>query len=73
MGQSKWMTKTDRLDIRKMYGCKTCIYTSWIGDGECDDLTNNAECNWDGGDCCPDQNPNPDWDDKCSECLCLRP
>ena len=27
-----------------------------MGDGYCDDLTNNKECNYDGGDCC---GPNP--------------
>ena len=25
---------------------------TWIGDGFCDDPTNNNECNYDGGDCC---------------------
>ena len=26
---------------------------SWmIGDGFCQDLTNNEVCEWDGGDCC---------------------
>ena len=36
-----------------------CFYTgcgsdnpTWIGDGYCDDETNNAGCNFDGGDCC---------------------
>ena len=24
----------------------------YVGDGVCDDLTNIAECNYDGGDCC---------------------
>ena len=24
----------------------------WKGDGECDDVNNNAECNYDYGDCC---------------------
>ena len=26
---------------------------SYIGDGYCDSSTNNADCLWDGGDCCP--------------------
>ena len=26
--------------------------TGWIGDGYCDDVLNNEECNFDGGDCC---------------------
>ena len=25
----------------------------WIGDGWCDDINNNAECDFDAGDCCP--------------------
>ena len=24
----------------------------WVGDGFCQDLTNNEECDFDGGDCC---------------------
>ena len=24
----------------------------WIGDGFCDDINNNEDCNYDGGDCC---------------------
>ena len=27
---------------------------SWIGDGYCDGSNNNAECDYDGGDCCED-------------------
>ena len=26
--------------------------TSWLGDGYCDDVNNNALCNYDNGDCC---------------------
>ena len=29
-----------------------CQNSEWVGDGYCDDETNNAECAWDGGDCC---------------------
>jgi hypothetical protein len=29
-------------------------YTEWIGDGSCDDATNNEACQFDGGDCCLD-------------------
>ena len=38
-----------------------------IGDGFCDDLTNNKECEYDGGDCCGD------YIDKtyCSQCTCI--
>ena len=32
---------------------KNCPFTlAWFGDGECDDYLNNAECLFDGGDCC---------------------
>ena len=36
-----------------------------IGDGYCQDETNNAECNYDGGDCCVNVKTN-----FCSECAC---
>ena len=29
-----------------------CGSPQWFGDGYCDDENNNAECGWDGGDCC---------------------
>ena len=29
-----------------------CENENWIGDGYCDDVTNNQDCQWDGGDCC---------------------
>ena len=30
------------------------VYTKFMnaGDGVCDDVNNNAGCNWDKGDCC---------------------
>ena len=37
-----------------------------IGNGHCNDETNNPACNYDHGDCCL-SNPNTD---HCSECLC---
>ena len=37
------------------------------GDGFCNDITNNQDCNYDGGDCCgPDVNTQ-----YCTECQCL--
>ena len=45
-----------------------CEWNSWnIGDGYCDDLTNNRECKYDGGDCCGSY-INTQF---CSECQCL--
>ena len=39
----------------------------WVGDGFCDDATNNVECNYDGGDCC---GPKISMD-YCFECICF--
>ena len=39
----------------------------WIGDDYCDDINNNIDCNFDGGDCCG-ANVNTYY---CDECLCL--
>ena len=41
-------------------------YRPMVGDGECDDLTNTANCNYDEGDCCLD----PIDDTYCIRCLC---
>ena len=38
----------------------------WIGDGYCDDETNNAGCHFDGGDCCG-VNVITQY---CNECIC---
>ena len=46
----------------------TCLeYQIWFGDGYCDDVINNQECNYDGGDCCGG-NVNTDY---CDECFCF--
>ena len=44
-----------------------CTNPGWIGDGYCDDVTNNMECNYDGGDCCL----YPVNTQYCSECQCI--
>ena len=44
-----------------------CVNPGWVGDGYCDDTTNNMVCNYDGGDCCG-SNINTQY---CSECQCL--
>ena len=41
---------------------------NWIGDGNCDDVNNNEQCQWDGGDCCGDNVHL--W---CLVCACLDP
>ena len=43
-----------------------CAIPDWIGDGYCDDETNNDGCNFDGGDCCG-SNVNTEY---CTECQC---
>ena len=43
-----------------------CSHLELIGDGFCNDKTNNANCNYDGGDCCG-YNINTDF---CSDCKC---
>ena len=44
-----------------------CGNPNWVGDNFCDDENNNAECNFDGGDCCGDD-VNTQY---CSACECL--
>ena len=39
----------------------------WKADGECDDINNNVDCSYDGGDCCG-SNVNTQ---HCTLCLCL--
>ena len=46
-------------------GCES-THPDWIGDGYCDDETNNAGCMFDGGDCCG-TNPNTLF---CNQCIC---
>ena len=43
--------------------------TGWINDAECDDINNNMECSYDGGDCCG-CNVNTQF---CEVCGCLDP
>ena len=48
-----------------------CKEPKYKGDGLCDDTNNNADCNWDGGDCCSQYIP--DWNKYCFECECFDP
>ena len=50
-----------------------CAVPEWQGDSFCDDMNNNAACNWDGGDCCAGTNSNTDKDAYCDDCSCLDP
>ena len=44
-----------------------CNEGLFVGDGFCDDESNNKACNYDGGDCCVDVV----YTDFCWDCLCL--
>ena len=46
---------------------KACNNLQWVGDGYCDDITNNPICNYDGGDCCLSNIQTT----YCNECQCL--
>ena len=48
-------------------GSGGCIQ-GYIGDGFCDDINNNLDCTYDGGDCCLDDYV---YEDYCDECLCF--
>ena len=43
---------------------KGCKMTQLVGDGYCNDETNNIHCAFDGGDCC--NNTAPNWDYYCT-------
>jgi len=46
-----------------------CQQQKWQGDGYCDDGNNICGCDWDGGDCCGDNNSV----EFCAKCECLDP
>ena len=60
----KGMIKTDKIGC----GNNDWSIVAKVGDGICHDTTNNAECNFDGGDCCG-TNVNIA-SGGCSECIC---
>jgi hypothetical protein len=49
------------------YICFSDCNGALIGDGFCNDETNNAECNYDGGDCCGSCVLKK----HCTQCVCL--
>ena len=56
-------------------GCTdTCYDPNWKGNGYCDDENNNCGCEWDGGDCCGNENVKQHWG-HClyQSCQCLDP
>ena len=48
-----------------------CVFPDWSNDGYCDDINNTPDCGYDGGDCCPGDNPEESWNQFCSDCECL--
>ena len=44
-----------------------CAFAALVGDGSCDDVTNNLICNFDDGDCCSPEIITS----FCTECQCL--
>ena len=48
-------------------GTTTSCNQAWIADEYCDDINNNLDCTYDGGDCCG-ANANTQY---CTACLCL--
>jgi len=50
-----------------------CSDASWIGDGYCDFDCNNAENQWDGGDCCENTCVDADYDCGYNGYFCLKP
>ena len=47
---------------------KDCKYPALVGDGYCNDETNIAACNYDGGDCCYNSCIVTN---KCTNCSCI--
>merc|ERR1712100_196136 len=48
----------------------SCQYSSYVGDGYCDDGNNNAGCGWDDGDCCGSSGKAKQYN-YCNDCSCL--
>ena len=65
---SQNFTKSERVTVSTEAGTTThqCSQSDWIGDDYCDDDTNNAKCDYDGGDCCLETV----FADYCSKCEC---
>lgn len=57
-------------DLPEYWNCDgSCSHSAWTGDNYCDDGNNNCACDWDGGDCCGDDNAYT----QCTECQCKDP
>ncbi len=50
-----------------------CGFNEFKGDGYCDDIANNHFCEFDGGDCCEDEETGQEVNTMfCQDCLCLK-
>ena len=58
---------TCHIEITGILNCEDGVVYALVGNGFCNDETNNAACNFDGDDCCG-ANVNQD---HCSECECI--
>ena len=63
--------KIDRTINFEIFLAPNCAYPNYFADTYCDDYNNNAECNYDGGDCC--NNGRDGWNKYCSACECKDP
>ena len=62
-----YFLQINNVDISFLILVPGCDNIMLVGNGFCNDETNNADCNYDGGDCCV-VNVNTD---TCSKCGCL--
>ena len=56
--------------LNKLSWPHNCEFPQWATDSWCDDGNNNAECDWDGGACCPPHEIS-NWNEYCDDCECL--
>ena len=63
-------TKFVKFSSQELPHCPATLL-SWVGDGECDDVTNMGDCFYDGGDCCANTTTTAIKVGACIECQCL--
>jgi hypothetical protein len=63
--QTSSMTTTKMTTTPNLEQCPQ-EFQKWVGDGDCDDVTNIKECQFDGGDCCASRITHG----ACLDCLC---
>ena len=71
--KSEYFQKIIRNITKYVIFSTICVgyFPNWKGDKWCDDENNNCGCEWDGGDCCGEDNK---YDPRyCTECACKDP